>query len=115
MLCFLTDYDAPVSECGDITEKYKVLRNVLLIVVPESLCKFTLRHQIWHLYLPSFFSSSLSLILSAVYPLPSLPPNLPKEAYGDVKLTLYISLLSTLQYVPVSGPFSNCRRYRNLI
>ena len=42
MLCFLTDYDAPVSECGDITEKYKVLRNVLLIVVPESLCKFTL-------------------------------------------------------------------------
>jgi len=53
-----------------------------------------------------FFLLSLSRLLSltsAVDPLPPLPPNPPKEAYGDVQLTQYVRLLSTLQYIPVSG------------
>ncbi len=34
--------------------------------------------------------------------LPKVPPNIPSYGYGEVKMTLYLSILSTLQYLPVS-------------
>ena len=70
-----TDYDAPLSEWGSVTEKYTVLRTVLTEMVPNSMS--------WN-------------------PLPAVPLPVPTAQYGDVKMTLYMSLLSTLQYVPVS-------------
>lgn len=33
---------------------------------------------------------------------PPVPPDHEKEAYGEVKFTLYIQLLKTMQYIPVS-------------
>ena len=69
------DYDAPLNEWGSPTEKYRELRNVLSDMVPESLSQ---------------------------YPLPPIPLPPPTAEYGEIKMTLYISLLSTLQYIPVS-------------
>ena len=71
----LADYDAPLSEWGSVTQKYLELRDLLLEVVPDSLSQ---------------------------NPLPPLPPSVPTADYGEIKMTLYISLLSTLQYAPVS-------------
>ena len=70
-----TDYDAPLNEYGSATQKYIELRNVLSQMVPESMSR---------------------------YPLPPLPSPVIAADYGSVKMTLYISLMSTLQYVPVS-------------
>lgn len=70
-----TDYDAPLNEWGSPNQKYMELRDVLTEMVPESMFQ---------------------------YPLPPLPAKVPTAEYGDVKMSLYISLLSTLQYVPVS-------------
>ncbi|CAI7994260.1 Beta-galactosidase-1-like protein 3, partial [Geodia barretti] len=67
------DYDAPLSEWGSVTKKYLELRNLLVETVPESL---------------------------SLNPLPPLPLSVPTADYGEIKMTLYISLLSTLQYVP---------------
>ena len=72
---YTTDYDAPLSEWGSLNQKYMELREVLSEMVPESM---------------------------TFNPLPPLPSQVPTVAYGEVKMTLYISLLSTLQYVPVS-------------
>ena len=36
----VADYDAPLSEAGDITEKYKMMREVILSNAPPSSCKF---------------------------------------------------------------------------
>ena len=72
-MTFLTDYNAPLTEWGDVTEKYTVIRNLLKELVPESL--------------PST-------------PLLPVPPNHPKIAYGEVKVPLYIKLVNTLQYIP---------------
>lgn len=72
---FSTDYDAPVSESGSVNHKYVELRDLLSEMVPKSMFR---------------------------YPLPPIPSPVPTAEYGDVKMTLYISLLSTLQYVPVS-------------
>ena len=59
-----------------MTKKYLELRNLLVETVPESL---------------------------SLNPLPPLPLSVPTADYGEIKMTLYISLLSTLQYVPVSS------------
>ena len=37
-------------------------------------------------------------------PLPAVPQNPPKQAYGEAKLSLYLPLLNTLQYIPVEPP-----------
>ncbi len=34
------DYDAPVSECGDLTEKYINIREVIRKYAPDSMRKF---------------------------------------------------------------------------
>ena len=34
------DYDAPVSECGDLTEKFNIIREVISKYAPDSMCKF---------------------------------------------------------------------------
>ena len=39
VMTYVTDYDAPISECGDITEKYIAVRNVLLKNAQDSLCE----------------------------------------------------------------------------
>jgi beta-galactosidase GanA len=67
------DYDAPLSEYGGVTQKYVELRNLLSEMVPDSMFR---------------------------YPLPPLPSPVATADYGPVKMTLYISLMSTLQYVP---------------
>lgn len=73
------DYGAPLSECGDATEKYRRLK--------ETLEKFT--------------SESLLVDGKKVPPsFPPVPPDHEKEAYGEVKFTLYIQLLKTMQYIP---------------
>ena len=36
---YITDYDAPVSECGDVTGKYAVLRNLLKDQAADSISK----------------------------------------------------------------------------
>lgn len=66
------DYDAPLSEAGDITKKYTLLRELLKETVPHSI--------------PN--------------PLPDVPPNSVKESYGDVHLPLCLSLFQTLDYIP---------------
>ncbi|XP_064402427.1 beta-galactosidase-1-like protein 2 [Halichondria panicea] len=67
------DYDAPVSECGDLTEKYINIREVIRKYAPDSM---------------------------PTNPLPPLPGNLPKRAYDETRLTLYIPITSTLQFTP---------------
>ena len=75
------DYDAPLSEWGSVNKKYLELRKVLSEMVPESLSRD---------------------------PLPPIPPPVPTAGYGEITMTLYISLLSTLQYVPVSFKSTYC-------
>lgn len=67
-----TDYDAPVSECGDITAKYVAIRAAITEMLPGDTAQ----------------------------PLPDIPVDLPKATYGEVRMTLYIKIGSTLQYVP---------------
>ena len=38
-ITYATDYDAPISECGDITEKYITVREVMQKHATDSLCK----------------------------------------------------------------------------
>ena len=37
--CHAADYDAPISECGDITEKYIAVREVMVKYAEDSLRK----------------------------------------------------------------------------
>ncbi|XP_065896508.1 beta-galactosidase-1-like protein 2 isoform X3 [Dysidea avara] len=67
------DYDAPLSEAGDITEKYKMMREVILSNAPPS---------------------------SLPHPLPDIPVDLPKARYGELQFTLYIPIVDTLNYFP---------------
>ncbi len=61
-----------MSECGDITTKFIAIREA----ITEQLRDDT------------------------THPLPEIPLNLPKVTYGEIKLTLYIRMVNTLQYVP---------------
>lgn len=61
------DYDAPLSECGDVTEKYYAVRRVI--------SKYT------------------------DHPLPDVPPNRPKGAFGKVRLTEKAGLLENLDVI----------------
>ncbi|XP_031562166.1 beta-galactosidase-1-like protein 2 [Actinia tenebrosa] len=67
------DYDAPVSEAGDITDKYKALRKVILNNVPfNSLPK----------HMPK-----------------SIPPNTEKTIYEPVEMQEFMPLKTLLKYV----------------
>ena len=33
---FIVDYDAPLSEAGDVTKKYKLLRDTIISYAPPS-------------------------------------------------------------------------------
>ncbi len=70
--CAFTDYDAPVSECGDITPKYLAIRAAITEMLPDD----------------------------TTHSLPDIPQNLLKATYGEVRLHLYMKIVNTLQYVP---------------
>ena len=59
------DYDAILTECGDITEKYLAVRDVISKYTDE--------------------------------PLPEIPKNRSKKAYGKVKLTQYAGIFESLE------------------
>ena len=121
-ITYAADYDAPISECGDITEKYIIVREVMQKHATDSLCKRRkLKLMYVHFTPPSLlFLSSLSpsiflslffphlspfpffLSLAAVFPLPPIPPNLPKASYGEVKFTLFLPIVSATGQCPVS-------------
>lgn len=72
------DYDALLSECGDVTPKYYAVRDVIKKYVDE--------------------------------PLPEVPPNRPKKAYGKVKLTQFGGLFDNLDNLsePVYSEIPRC-------
>ena len=72
------DYDALLSECGDVTPKYYAVREVIKKYVDE--------------------------------PLPDVPPNRPKKAYGKVKLTQFGGLFDNLDNlsVPMYSEIPRC-------
>jgi len=68
------DYDAPLAENGDLTEKYFILRKVLGELRASDSGSETVQ-------------------------LPSVPANLPSAAYGEVRVTSYLSLDDLLEHV----------------
>lgn len=69
---FFTDYSAPLSEAGDITLKYTALRNVLKELASDSIRMFNTTQ----ILIYCFYSLQLA------DPLPAVPPNTKKVAYG---------------------------------
>ena len=72
------DYDALLSECGDVTNKYYAVRDIIKKYVDE--------------------------------PLPEVPENRKKKAYGKVKLTEFGGLFDNLNNLssPVSSDIPRC-------
>lgn len=72
------DYDAPLTECGDVTEKYRVLRRII--------SKY------------------------AEGPLPEIPPDREKRAYGKVELREKAGFFAALEKLssPVSSEVPLC-------
>ncbi|XP_048588941.1 beta-galactosidase-1-like protein 2 isoform X2 [Nematostella vectensis] len=66
------DYDAPLSEAGDITPKYKALRKLIQEHVPGE-------------FLPD--------------PLPDIPPNLQKAAYDNIHMKDFVPLQKIYKYI----------------
>ncbi|XP_048741109.2 beta-galactosidase-1-like protein 2 [Ostrea edulis] len=66
------DYDAPLSEAGDVTPKYMRAREIIL---------------------------KKGLIPQGIRSLPDPPPNLPKKAYGEIAVTQCLDLKSILSLV----------------
>lgn len=90
------DYGAPLSENGDVTQKYQEIRKVIQEKEPNSMGKSSL-------WITTPYTTMSYLNTYAVFnPLPSIPNNIPTASYGDMKLTLYMSILETLNYLPVS-------------
>lgn len=77
------DYDAMLTECGDVTEKYRKVREVIKKYVDE--------------------------------PLPEIPSDREKYAYGKVKLNEYGSFFDNLSNLssPVHSDIPKCMEYYN--
>lgn len=107
------DYDAPLSEAGDLTEKYFVIREVIKMVRTQlQLCSFS------SLHLP-FFSCHVEILSPDVFFFPPLkyrripegpiPPSTPKYAYGTVlikKVRTHFVTLSELFALVAAGKSS---------
>nr|XP_022302707.1 beta-galactosidase-1-like protein 2 [Crassostrea virginica] len=66
------DYDAPLSEAGDITPKYLRAREIIL---------------------------EKGLIPQGIGSLPDIPPDLPKKSYGEIAVTEYIDFKTILSLI----------------